>query len=150
MYLSKNCKSSLCCIKRESMEAKESKFKFSNPIIKSSCFQTNENFKEDQYDGMTVFFESDLVNSKKNQTEMNLTIKVGDATEKYPFYIKVVMNAMFQWDVDVISEDKIEQLLKTNGTALLISYARPHIAYLTSNSGFNTYQLPFLDVSDSK
>ena len=44
-------------------------------------------------------------------------------------------------------DEQIDNLLRKNAPALLLSYARPLIASITNASKFPTYNIPFLDFS---
>ena len=129
------------------MEAKKSKFKFSNPVIKSSYFVVNEKFDKEKYSGLEIYCEREIKNQDQQKAQMDLKITVGKRTDEDPFFIELVMSAWFQWESDL--QASIDDLLKTNDVALLISYARPHIAYLTSNAGFKAYHLPYINVLES-
>ena len=91
--------------------------------------------------------ERNLVHQKQNSAQLDLTIKIGERTASSPFYIEVTMSTMFQWENDM--EKSVDDLLNQNGTVLLFSYARPYIAYLTGNAGFNPYHLPYVNVIDT-
>lgn len=126
------------------MEAKKSEFQFSNPIIKSSHFIVNEMFEEKKYDGLDICCAQNVKRQNQQSAKLDLKITIGDKTEEYPFFIEVVMSAEFQWGNSI--QASVDELLNNNGVALLISYARPHIAYLTSNAGFSAYHLPYINV----
>lgn len=44
-----------------------------------------------------------------------------------------------------ISEDTLNKLLKRNGAALLLSYMRPIVAFVTGQSGIVPYNIPYID-----
>ncbi len=78
---------------------------------------------------------------------VNLKIKVGDHENTYPFCISVEMCAQFRWEAGKISAEDIESLLNKNAVLLLISYARPIIATVTSQSRYPTFDLPYIDLT---
>lgn len=61
-----------------------------------------------------------------------------------PFYFEVTMGVNVFWDKEC-DEAFIDAILKSNVPALILSYVRPIISILTSNSGYPTYNIPFLD-----
>ena len=127
------------------MKAKKSDFQFSNPRIKKTLFCVNEQFDSEKYKGLDVAYNVERIHQTATDAELDLIIQVGGETEAYPFFIEITMSAMFKWD-NCGPEMDVDMLLSQNAVALLISYVRPHIAYLTSSAGFNAYHLPYLSI----
>ena len=127
---------------------KASWFQFSNPRIISLQYDENENFSTSEKIQMPIAVEKN-VSRDPNETEAEviLRISVGSQDEKTPFFIILTMGASFRWEIDSFSEDDLKKLLEKNAAALLISYSRPIISMITSQSRFPAYNLPYLDLN---
>ena len=60
----------------------------------------------------------------------------------------MTIGARFLWD-DVYDEETLQDLLSQNAPALLLGYARPIIANMTSVGPTSTYNLPFYNFTDN-
>lgn len=124
---------------------KESEFQFFNPILKSLNFYINDDFKEEDYNGLGDIISS--VNTKRSdetqQALVTLSLKIGDRSKKVPFLIEISMEAKFLWDG--FEDKQIDLLLNQNAPTLLISYMRPYISMITNGSEYPAYNLPFID-----
>ena len=86
-------------------------------------------------------------NKADTKAVVELQLKIGGKAKEAPFMISVVMGAMFRWEEGDFSEEAIDKLLHRNAVSLLLSYARPIIATVTSQSRFPTYDLPYIDLT---
>jgi len=62
------------------------------------------------------------------------------------YYIKITTEGIFQWNEN-LSEVLIEQLLKQNAPAVLLSYARTSISFMTISAGLPSLDIPLLDLT---
>lgn len=127
-----------------------SPFTFTQPLLINSYFSARRPKKPD--DTINIHL---LRNIAKNEDGKNavveLTIqlnKAGDVENEDPCFVaEVMMQSTFSWSEDM-GEELVNSLLNTNAPALLVSYARPIFANLTSASPFPTYNLPFLNMME--
>ena len=75
-----------------------------------------------------------------------MSAKLGGKESDSPFFLEVKMAVDFRWSDD-FNEDKIEKLLRQNGSVLLLSYIRPLVASLSLQAGVGPINIPFLDFS---
>ena len=83
---------------------------------------------------------------KEAVVELNIIIGAKENNEA-PFYVDMVMGAIFKWD-DSYDENTVKDLLSINAPALLLGYARPIIATITNMSPFPAYNLPFYNFTE--
>lgn len=125
---------------------KESTYKFGDPWISFVEYRDNEKFDPSSFDGdMDLKFNTDLSRGE-NEALCSLTIELG-GTEQHPFYLKLELSAVFYWE-QTQSEEEIDKFLKFNAVSLLIGYARPIVATITSSSRFPTFNLPFINITE--
>lgn len=132
---------------------KKSQFEFSNPHLVKIEYHENDGFTYDPSRGaidvpITIGRNKKIADSS-HSAEVSLQIQIGQSNNTLPFYIEIVLSANFQWNSDVFSEEQVSNLLSQNAPALLLSYARPIIASITNVSAFPTYNIPFLDFTQS-
>ena len=124
---------------------KESFFQFRDPQLVNLEFVINEGFNEELFTGFSI--ESEIHNGiieKDKEALVTLRLKIGDKSDKYPFYILVTMSGDFMCD----KKEFFEKLLQTNAPALLLSYARPIISLITAQAGFPSFNLPFMNFTE--
>lgn len=127
---------------------KESFFKFNDPFLVSLEYIDNPNFNPHEFDNIEINFNNNIRKSDEDQkASVIVTAEIGDKVQ-CPFYIKVEMCAVFYWD-NCEDEELIKTLLEKNAPSLLIGYIRPIISSITSSSRFPTFNLPFVDLSES-
>ena len=124
---------------------KQSNFRFSNPFISKIEYQMNHEFEHQ--DELTIS-NSFNVNIARDPDE-NIAIGKKEELKKLPFYIDVIITAMFNWD-DVYDDTTVQSLLSINAPALLLGYARPLVATITNMSPFPTYNLPFYNFTEEE
>ncbi len=131
-------------------EATLSSFRFKLPRVTSWQFAVNENFSLDSYSNTEINYTSHIVKSnEEDKATVTLDLKIGDESNKNPFYIHAKIMSEFIWEKD-FSEENVNKLLNENSIALLISYLRPMISQFTTYAGFMPFQLPYLDVRQLK
>ena len=127
---------------------KESVLKFANPRIKYMMIEANDKFRKEAYKGMPMEAETGIVNNFENkEAKVSLDIKLGDESIESPFQIKVIIEADFKWEEEIL-EEKITDMLKVNGSAMLLSYVRPVVSFMTVQAGFPPFHIPFMDTTD--
>lgn len=122
----------------------KSGFQFSNPKIKKITFAINDDFQEDKYEGMPITYGIKILEKIESSAILELKIRIGNTEDVTPFFVELVLSSKFRWTDDV--EGPEDLLLKSNGTILLMSYARPIIAHLTADAGIKPFNLPFIDL----
>ena len=123
----------------------ESNFQFKNPILKKINYHLNEDFDRDKFDKIDLNFQTNVIGKKsEKQAIVKLRGEFGESNENFPFYIEIELEAPFKWTED-IPEDVAKNLLKRNAPALLLSYMRPIVAFITSQSGIVPYNIPYID-----
>lgn len=127
-------------------EAKLSLFQFTNPIVKKWNFNINETFDKSQNKELpaSVSFRTSVVHDSDTSAFVILEMKIGKEDDTFPFFLYAEIQSLFRWEKGI--EQDVEELLKLNGTTLLISYLRPMISQFTTYSGLLPFFLPFIDV----
>lgn len=109
-------------------------------------YSENSDFDINNSEELKMGFETSIERSTKSpEALVKLTMNLGDK-ENAPFFMSVVMSAMFFWD-EGIGDDIVKDLLEKNAVSLLISYIRPIVANITSSTRYPTFNLPFINVS---
>jgi preprotein translocase subunit SecB len=129
----------------------QSKFSFRNPWLTKLEYIVNESFLP-QNDGTSdipcsIRHQLDIVDDE-SIANIEITLEVGDNSDKYPFYVLISFESDFKWDTDSFSEDTLKELLNKNAPALLLSYARPIVAMITNSSKYPVFNLPFVDFNN--
>lgn len=121
---------------------KESSFQFSDPRLIFLSFDVNNDFEKDTYEGFSLNNDvTKLVVSKGKEALVVLELSIGDQSNKSPFYVKLKMSAKFKCDDSCM----FDKLVDTNAPAMLLSYARPIVSLITSQSGFSAFNIPFIN-----
>lgn len=131
---------------------KQSNFRFSNPFISKIEYQMNHEFEHQDELTISNSFNVNIARDPdENIAIVDLRIVIGKKEElkKLPFYIDVIITAMFNWD-DVYDDTTVQSLLSINAPALLLGYARPLVATITNMSPFPTYNLPFYNFTEEE
>ena len=128
---------------------KKSNFQFTTPKVTALEFLANIAFDVDKNKSVNipVSFQNNIKRAPETVAEIESVIKIGEKTEDYPFFLSLTISASFKWEENVYSEDEIKILLEKNAISLLISYARPAVAAVTNFSPFNSYNIPFIDMT---
>lgn len=132
----------------------KSAFQFTNPRLERLEFAAHEGFQRTSNISMDIKLsvQTQLLQNTdgtpSNQADVIITLTIGTKDDTSPFYVEADEAARFKWEESAFDEGQIEQLLKQNGAALLISYLRPIIAGITSASAYPAYNLPFLNLTE--
>jgi len=124
----------------------ESNFQFKNPILTKLNYELNDNFDKNDFDDKIRTKLNIAIKGKISEKQVIATLlgQIGEIDKNLPFYIEIEISAPFRWTED-ISEDTLNKLLKRNGAALLLSYMRPIVAFVTGQSGIVPYNIPYID-----
>lgn len=129
----------------------QSNFQYKNIKVDNIDFTANPEFnsKSETIDMKNSF--SIKVKPDKTGTfalvSLTFTTNAKDFTSsQIPFYLQITISAVFSWHD--LPDKKVENLLKYNAPALLISYLRPIVASITNMSGFPSYNIPLLNLVD--
>ena len=128
-----------------------SPFQFTEPVLLESSFALKREKRSD--DTVKIHLLRNVIRDEKkpNTAIVELTIQLNKEAEKELedacFVAEVKMMSRFVWVQD-LEEKQVNVLLERNAIALLISYARPTFAQMTSAAGIPTYHLPFINVSE--
>lgn len=130
---------------------KESDFQFAQPFLTKIDFLDNVNFNYENED--VEVFNSFIINTSisenENSARVELILKVDyNQNKEFPFSLEAGMASYFRWE-DNMRKESVDQFLKTNAPALLLSYLRPIVANITNSSRFPVYNIPFLNFQDS-
>lgn len=74
-----------------------------------------------------------------------LCLNIGKKDNSAPFFLTLTIEACFESKDEACTETAFKKLLDINAPSLLMSYARPIVALITSQAGFPALQLPFFD-----
>ena len=122
----------------------------SNPQLLEIIYKVNEEFDEEtnlrlEYLSETIVKKSD--SEREAEVTFILNIFKEKDFNKVPFVIKMSMKGDFRWMAEF--DDKVDNLLKINAPATLLSYLRPFVAQFTSFSGFPPLIMPLFDFTDT-
>ena len=121
-------------------------FQFKNPILEKVEFMLNDEFEKESFEGFAI---KDKITTKNieegKKANVTLEIMIGEENTNTPFRIHIVMSSVFY--SETLAKEKFEELLVTNAPAALLSYIRPIISSLTSQSGYPTLTIPFMSFS---
>ena len=130
---------------------KQSNLRFTNPIVTKFDFLVNKQYIKSETVAIQNSFEVEISkNMETNEAIIQLNILVGEKefSDDIPFYVDMTIGAKFLWD-DVYDDETLQDLLSKNAPALLLGYARPLIANMTSAGPMATYNVPFYNFIDN-
>ncbi|HAN09062.1 MAG TPA: hypothetical protein DCP90_00430 [Clostridiales bacterium] len=131
---------------------KESKFQITGLRLKKFEFNINEDFNIDKMDGLKIDTKTEIERFEGN-AKINLKVNIFEKKEEFietaPFFIKVVMEGIFEWDI-TLDDEMLKYLLNSNAPAILFSYIRPHILNITVSAGFPPVILPLMDFTENE
>ena len=130
---------------------KDSFFQFSNPRITHIEFTENMDFDESLFEGINISNSVSITPidcEDNNMAQVQLTTKIGDDLDVFPFVL--IISAMAEFICDVERLENFDDLLKINATSLLYSYIRPIVALVTSQAGFTPLHLPLVNFVDNE
>ena len=127
---------------------KQSNFQFSNPRLLNICYSVNENFNNECVKfSIKNEVSKHLTEEKKHEALVSLKVTMGDQTENYPFFISLEIASFFKVEDDISDQD-FDKLLEINAPAMLLSYARPMVSLITSQSGYPAFDIPFINFTE--
>lgn len=121
-------------------------FQFKNPTLDKLIYEENENFSKEEYHGLKMDSSTKIKKIDEENAIVFLELIIGDK-ERAPFYIDIMMKAKFTW-ADKMEQD-VDKLLRCNAPSVLLSYIRPIVANVTSNSAYPTLNVPFINFSNN-
>lgn len=128
----------------------KSSFQFTNPVLTTMKYCINENFKFSGELKVPIKFSiSNNYTSKSLSSKVDLSVFIGEESDKYPYFISATMSSYFKWENGKYSEADLNFLLTQNAPALLLSYLRPVIANITNVSPYLAYNIPFFDFTQN-
>ena len=129
----------------------ESNFQFSNPALINITYKVNETFNSKGETKIKMQIETKEEREEEaSEALVRLYIRIGEESDKAPFYVFAEEAARFKWDCDAYDENSVNRLLSQNAPALLLSYLRPIIANITSASPYSGYNIPFINFTHNK
>lgn len=129
---------------------KESKFKFRNPVLESLVFIVNENFDEEEFEGIGIVGETRIKRNKaQNKAMVKFSLEIGEKESSMPFYLELAMKAEFRWSKQM-EDGMVKRLLKANAPSLLLAYMRPIVANITGSSEYPMFNIPYMDMSENE
>ena len=128
---------------------KKSMFQFKNPHIEKISFEINNNipFEDDIPLGINV---QTCLSDEENMALVKLTLTVWKIDEdskqlKNSIYFNGCIVSEFKWDRKI---ENVENMLKVNGGAVLLSYLRPVVSSLTMQAGIKPLHIPLIDFTE--
>ena len=130
---------------------KKSNLRFAAPIIRKLEYLINPPDSEGENNSINISNAFKVNINKyenKNEAIVELNIIIGQKeSEPSPFYVDMVIGAVFKWD-NSYDEETVQNLLSINAPALLLGYARPIVATITNMSPYPSYNLPFYNFTE--
>jgi len=136
----------------EGENMKRSFIDFNKPIITELFYKSNDSFNPNNFEhNSNVDFKINFdTNVNRHESDpcawVTLSLIIDD--NSLPFTTKISMRTNVKWD-EGSEEDLVEQTLKINVPALLLSYIRPILSQITNYSPFNSIEIPFCDFTES-
>ena len=133
------------------MKTAVSEFQFKNPVLTDLIFEVNEDFDKQNKKNVQIKLNIDISIEKRENKEatVKLSVKIGEKSDKDPYFIKAVEKSDFRWS-DEVEDNMVESLLSQNAPSLLLSYLRPIIVQITASSPYGIYNIPFVNFANSK
>lgn len=124
----------------------KSKFQFKNPHIEKIIFEVNNNILDENNIPINVNVQT-LMSDNDNIALVKLLLTVGALDEvshdlENSIYFNGCIVSEFKWENDI---PNVENMLKVNGGAILLSYLRPILSSLTMQAGIKPLHLPLID-----
>ena len=126
-----------------------SEFQFSNPVLSEFQFYISDSF-EPEVEELHINLKMNVAKkrTRENEATVELTIEIGEKSDRMPFFVRAVEGAVFRWKKEEFSEEKIEMFLDINAPALLMSYLRSIVSTVTMASKYPAYNIPFINFND--
>lgn len=128
---------------------KESNFQFTQPVLTKLNFSINQDFEfsEEKQAGLEMETKVGIGKydyNSENDTIVSLSLKIGEESSEFPFFIDTCIIAKFKWEKS-FPKKQVDSLLSKNAPSLLLGYLRPIIANVTNSSPFPPYNIPFMN-----
>lgn len=119
----------------------ESKFQYTNPIIKEFKYSFTELPAGEWKIELTHEKKIEKISSDKAKVILSMLIKADVNPSIFEIYFECEAN--FKWDG--YDNSTISSLLSQTAPALLVGYARPIVALFTNSSGIPSFNIPLID-----
>lgn len=132
--------------------SRKSDFQFTNPSLLKLSYEINKTFRTDEEKQFQIEVKTETkvgMSDSGNEAFVILHIEIGAKDNNMPFWIEAEEGASFRWNADILSETDVDDLLKQNAPALLLSYLRATVAMVTAASPLGTYNIPFMNFTCS-
>ncbi len=128
---------------------KKSMFQFKNPHIEKISFEINNNIPFEDDIPLSVNVQTFLSN-EENVALVKLFLTVGELDDnskklKNSIYFNGCIVSEFKWEREI---KNVENMLKVNGGAVLLSYLRPILSSLTMQAGIKPLHIPLIDFTE--
>lgn len=128
--------------------------KFEDPKLNKMIFDINDNFSEEEYDGLNNMKYNlnikDISTNEQDETENSslviFNLIIGETSSKYPFKVEIEYQSIFHWNET--SDIEKNSFLKINAPAILYSYCRPIISNISNLSKYPSLNIPFYNFTD--
>jgi len=130
---------------------KNSKLQFDNPKILEIDYRFNEGFIFDKQINMNTNAEVQVNKDiSKRAADVLLMMRIFSEEDfsTVPFKLNMSIKTNFQWEPEL--DSIIDNLLNTNGPAILFSYIRPFVTQFTVFSGLPALVLPAFDFTSDE
>ena len=117
-----------------------SKFQFKNPHIEKITFEINNDILDENDIPININVQT-IMADEKNAALVKLILIVGELEDdthelKNSIYFNGCIVSEFGWENEI---QNVENMLKINGGAVLLSYLRPIVSSLTMQAGIKRY-----------
>lgn len=121
------------------------------PIITSLEFNLLKDFDLYEKDSLELKMKlgTKIFSKEKNKANVELEVELFPDKKEAPFYAKILSASSFVWE-ETLSEEKVDELLKTNAPAIILSYMRPIISNITTYAGQAPLVIPLIDLTNEK
>lgn len=128
---------------------KKSMFQFKNPHIEKILFEINNDISCEDDIPLSVNVQT-FLSDKENIALVKLVLTVGELDNnskklKNSIYFNGCIVSEFKWESEI---KNIENMLKVNGGAVLLSYLRPILSSLTMQAGIKPLHIPLIDFTE--
>lgn len=128
---------------------KKSIFQFKNPHIEKISFEINNDIPCEGDIPLNINVQTFLSN-EENVALVKLILTVGELDIeskelKNSIYFSGCIVSEFKWEKET---KNIENMLKVNGGAVLLSYLRPILSSLTMQAGIKPLHIPLIDFTE--
>lgn len=129
-----------------------STFQFMPPYLIRAEFNVHQEKNDETTNQVDInISKKEQVSSDNNSAILEVTVQLNRKDQLIRkntlFDAAVTMVTQFRWE-EAIPKDKIENLLRYNGVAVLLSYIRPILSTLSSASPYATYHLPYINLDE--